>query len=428
MAVRVAKFEVYRIAGDLENAKSTRARWHDLARQCQQITNYIWETWLVWHVKSGSANKIRSYLDALAVWRETKEGDKPKCELEKKDIVGKSLSKIIYDGIGGEFPGVNIATRELLRDVIRKKIEKKKAANGPLSGWMAILLRNESLPSSTKPQPIPFSKKNCTIVPPANPLKDNFRLRLRIDRIENGTAPAKSTCDEIELMTRRRGIQGQTAVLHRITQGDYKFCGSSLHWEKKNKKWVALICYDMQKEVEMVAGDAVAILSPAKSHPWSLRICKWKDSMGRKRRWYGGRGRSIGSVRRKLLTQRWSRQEGYRVAGSSNKGHGRERAMGPVFKLSRRWKDFTKTHNHTMTRQIINDCVTAGVGVLVYFQPTGRWRSSRFLSTAGKIPDRQDSTSWDYQQVATDLAYKCEQAGIRFVLRKNGGKGKAKAA
>ncbi len=425
MAVRVAKFEVYRIAGDLENAQATRARWHDLARQCQQITNYIWETWLVWHVGNDSANKIRGYLDALAAWRETKEGDKPKCEVF---ATTKELSKIIYDGLGDNFPTSHVRVRDLLSNIIKKKIRERKAASGPLSGWMAILLRNESLPSSTRSQPIPFDRANAQIIPPADPVKDNFGLRLRIDRIQNGKPIATSTLDEIELMTRRRGIQGQTAVLHRITQGDYKFCGSSLHWDKKNKKWMALICYDMQKQVEMVAGDAVAILSPAKSHPWSLRICKHKPCMGKKRRWYSGRGRAVSAVRRKLLTQRWARQEGYRVAGSSNKGHGRERATAPAFKLSRRWKDFVKTMNHTISRQIVNDCVRDDLGVLVYYQPTGDWRGSRYLSTAGKIPDRHDSTCWDWFQMGTMLAYKCEQAGIRFVLRKSGCKGKTKAA
>lgn len=405
--IRVSKFEVYRINAD--DPKSVRQRWHKTADFIQEMTNFIWQSWLVWHVQNESAAKIRQYLNALALWRETKQGDKPKLDLF---AVSAELQKHLYDGLTATFPEVHSRVLVLLLQIVTKKIKERKAAKGNLSGWMAILLHRESLPSSTRPQPIPYDRQNASVIPPLAD-GDNYRLRLRVDRIEREGKPALSTIDEVELLTKRRGIAGHAAILQRICAGETKFAGSSLQWSDQRKKWFALVCWDDQQDSPELDAASTAILRPATKHPWTLVLPSGK-------RWRGGNGRHVGAVRQQLLTQRWNRQAGYRYAGSANKGHGLNRALGPLFKLSLRWKDFVKTCNHHLTIEIVRDCVRENVGTLFYLQPAGEKRDRRFLATAGKIPGRDDSTGWDWHQVAAMLGYKCREAGIKLVVRKCG--------
>ncbi len=409
MTVRVAKFQILKMDHDARN------RWMKHSNEAKQIVNCIWQTWLVWHVRNNSADKIRRHLDTLAKWRESPKksnqqegGKKPKLDFF---AIPKECDKKIYDTLATQFPEIHTTSRELLRNIVSRKIKTRKAAHGVLSGWMAILLCNESIPSTVRANPIPFSSRNAKIEPPEN-RDDNFKLHISLTRIPiEGKKNCPSVRDTFELMSHGRKMSGQIEVLKRVCAGRYKFCGSSVVFQ--NKKWFALICYqipDMEKEE--LNPDRFAFLRPAESWPWKLRI------PGRNRR-PGGNGPHVAPIRRQLLTQRWSRQANYRYAGSSNKGHGLHRAMQPLWKLSQRWKDFVKTYNHTITKDVVRQLVEQGIGTLVYFQPDGPVKESRFLSRSGKVEGREDSTGWDWFQVRTQLEYKCKDAGIDLIVRKS---------
>lgn len=406
--VKVAKFEVYKILGD---HKAVRKKWHGIAEMVQQITNCIWETWLCWHVANHSAAAQRDFLDRHAEWKKEKIGEKPKCEVT---AIPKALDKLIYTTLSKEFPGINTTARMLIQYAVCNKIKSRKAAKGSLPGWVAIILRNESVPSSTRSQPIPFSKVNAAIVPPAVD-GERYSLKLRVDRYDRpGKKTGAGNEDHIELLTNRRGIKQHEETLRKICAGEYDFCGSTLQWDRKNSKWFALVCYRMPvAEKSNLDKSKVAILHPGRKEPWSLwHASRWD--------WLGGRGNYVAATRMRLLTSRWSRQENYRHAGSSTKGHGRGRALLAVEKLAQGWKNFTKTCNHNITSQAVKRCVENGIGRLIYLQPCGAKSDSRFLGYAGKVPGRRDSTGWEWHQVATMLAYKCKEAGIEFEIRKCG--------
>lgn len=409
MSVRVARFEVGRVHGD---HKEVFARWSELADDCQHITNFVWQQWLVWHVKNKSADKIRKYLDALEQWRNAEQkGEKPKLGLFAID---KSLLNDIYHAVAKRFTTTHGRVQVLLENIIGKKIKERKAARGNLSGWMAILLSHESMPSSTRQQPIPFDRANAEICAPLND-GDNFRLKLRIDRIARKGKSATATLDEVELITKKRKMHGQTAILWKILRGEAKFCGSSLTYHARKRKWFALICWQSLVEEPKPTLDLnkSAYLRPCRKHPWEVIV-------GDSRRWLLGRAPHISAIRQQLLTQRWSRQANYRFAGSANKGHGRKRALLPIERLSERWKDFVKTNNHQATTEAVRACVAAGAGTLVYMQPVESKREARYLAWAGKVDGREDSTGWDWSQVAAMLGYKCQDAGIELVIRKQG--------
>lgn len=407
-AVRVCRFEVFKVAGD--DWRETYQRWHHLSGRCKQIVNFIWEQWLVWHVQNRSADKVRSFLEQHAAWKKAADGTaKPKMDVSAWP---KELDKIIYSGLS-EFSDVNVRVQSLLQNVTKQKVNSRKAANGSLPGWEAILLRNESVPSSTRPQPIPYDSHNASL--PTKREDGNWWMSLRIDRVACPGKPAKSHLDEVQLRVKSRG--GQQALLERIASGEYAFKGSSLVYSKQNRKWFVLVCYQQPAgECHDLDGNRVAILRPGRKSPWRLRI------LGKRSFRVGGEGAYIGHQRNRLLTHRWSRQENYRQAGSANKGHGRERALAPIERLSHWWKDFTKTANHTVTKQVIDICLREGIGTLVYVQPAGRNRDTRFLSTAGKVPNRHDSTGWDWFQVGSMLGYKSKDAGLHLVLKKSSDK------
>lgn len=405
MGVRVLKLQIMKMDRDARN------RWMKHSDEAKQVVNCIWQTWLVWHVQNRSADKIRKYLDSLAKWRDAPKEDRGKKPKLDFFAIPKECDKKIYDTLAKQFPDLHTTSRELIRNNVNQKIKNRKAAKGVLSGWMAILLFNESIPSTTRGNPIPFSKRNAKIEPPEKS-DGNFKLHINLTRIPiEGKKNCPSVCDSFELMSRGRKVSGQIANLKRICTGEYKFCGSSVVF--RDKKWFALICYQTgDREAEMLNPDKVAFLRAAKSWPWKLRL------PDRNRR-PGGNGPHVASVRRQVLSQRWSRQANYRFAGSANKGHGRNRALNPLWGLSQRWKDFVKTYNHTVTADIVRQLVDAGIGTLVYYQPDGPVKESRFLTRSGKMEGREDATGWDWFQVKTQLEYKCKDAGIELITRKS---------
>jgi hypothetical protein len=272
---------------------------------------------------------------------------------------------------------------------------------------------------TVRSNPIPFDKANSTIEPP-DPADENgsWKLRLRVDRIDQpGKKTATSTLDVVNLWSKGRKAAGQVAILKKIAAGEYEFCGSNMIYSESKRKWFAAICYRSPRPTPAkVDTEKVAFLRPVatsaiKPHPWKLRVPK-------SNRWPGGLGEYIGAVRRKIALERISRQRGYKNAGSANKGHGRNRALQPTWHLQQRWKDFVKTCNYQVAKDVVRQCVERSIGTLVYFQPGGKVRDSRFLTNAGKRDEVRESTGWDWYQIGKRLELLCEEAGIVFNWRK----------
>lgn len=414
MAIRVAAFEIKFADMPRERARATMNEWRSLCRDIQRATNLIWQQWLVWHVQQDSISKIREDIDAYNAWSTAEKktrGPKPKW---RSEALPKALRKQLYRLLCDEFPHMHGRPLNLLLQEVSKKITQRKAARGSMRGWAAILLAWESIPSATKEQPIPFDKKSAPgeqpFVPPIDRRKENWRMRVRLDRIvKPGRKNSDSTITEVELVTKTRRAQSQAAHLEKILSGQYKFCGSSIVC--RGTKWFALICFDQQREKPVIESEKTIVVRPARTHPWSIRV-------NGRTRWLQGRGEAVGAKRRQLNYERRSRQNSYRNAGSNAKGHGRNRGMGPVFRLRRRWRDFVHTMNHTLTKELLRVCQAEGAGRVVLIQPADEWRETRFLTTAGKTSMRE-STGWDWFQVSSML-YKLRDEGIDVRIEKHG--------
>jgi hypothetical protein len=406
-AVRVARFEI------VKATKENRTRWFAIMDRVTQMTNMIWMEWFQWHYQHASQRAVQEFELAWIEWKsrdKSEQRDKPKLDLR---AVPKDFDKELYAKIASEFGDVHSRVQVLVRSSVCRLIGSLKSSRGAWPGWHSILLYRQSIPSSTNRLPVPFDVQNTVIVPPEKKGGD-FHIEVRLTRVPvKGKKVAGSITDTLRLRTSgNRKLRGQATILERCVSGEYKFCGSSI--SERNGKLYALICWRRPANTpEAMDPSKTAFLRPSKTWPWHLRL----PGFSRPRR-PGGRGRFIGATRKQILTQRWSRQENYRVAGSSTKGRGRNRAMQAYHRLTMRWRDAVKRYNHFITRDVINQCVQQGIGTLIYYQPDGVARDDRYLSTTGKLPDRHDSTGWDWFQVASMLQYKAQEHGIKVIVRK----------
>lgn len=413
-AVRVARFEIGDIQGD---SREVMSRWLELSHRIQQITNEYWKQWLLWHESNGSFAVVRDWYNATLAWHKAdsaERGEKPKLSVKP---IPSECSKHIYKVLTERYSDIHSRPLTLAVNSIGGLVRSRKAARGSLPGWAAIILSHEALPSSTRMLPIPFDKQNC---PPSDWIAgENGEpiVRLRLDRQapKKGKKVGTSTVDEFAVRTRTKKALNQRAILERVQSGEYDFKGSSIQYDSKKRKWYLLLCYQTPAKAHSALNpDLEAHLYAEDTHPWVLVV-------GDREIWINGTGGAVAAVRRQVMSQRASRQNNYHNAGSANKGHGRNRAMGPVFRLSRRWKDFVKTFNHTASAKVVQICLEHGIGTVVYHQPEGDFGSSRFLATAGKQKWVKDSSEWDWFQVGVMLKYKCSDHGLAVVVEKDKG-------
>lgn len=369
--------------------------WYALMDRCKQLTNFVWQRWLVWHFQRGSAAAIRAYLDALAQWRladKSSRGDKPKLTV---NAITSELSNEMYHACRTEFPDLNCRTLVLLLNIIAGRIKNRKAAKGVLSGWMAILLGHESLPSSTRPVPIPFDKQNSKVWRSGKDIK----VEVRCERDET---TGKSTRSEFALVTEGK-VARYAEPIHQVAAGVAQLKGCSIKYDSFRRKWFALIAYEPPAvEKAKVNPDKSMIVRAGRLRPWLVRVDG--RSFG-----VGGDGRSVAYHRHRILVSRWGRQENYRWTATSTKGHGRERALAGYFKLTQSWNHFAKTFNQQVAFKLAQIAAEKGCGTIKLFVRAER----RFLETAGKVAGRRDSTAWPWYQFEKLLRDVCHPLGIK---------------
>lgn len=407
-SIKTLRFEIGAIAGD---GPGRRKRWYELAQASQIAFNVFWRTWEQWHHAHGSPKLIRDDLDRYRRWTETKEGPRPK---DRVKPIGSALGKTIYRAIADGLRDLHIASSGVVQRTASQGVTKRRSTHGNLPGWKAILLDLDRRPTACEPHPVPIHPTNFTLIPPKD--KDsNFKVRFTIERIDRGERNATSVTDECEILTRRVKMRSQAAWLWKILGGEASRAGAKIQWDAKKRKWFLMLGVRYEAEARPNLDPAKrAVLHPAIRHPWTVFID------GRKQ-WLGGRGRYVAITRQRMLTGRWSRQEKYRWAGGSTKGHGRQRVMLPLEQLQQTWRFFVTRLNRNIVAELVTRCVERGIGTIEYVQPDGPIRDNRFLWRAGKVAGRDDATGWDWFQVATFLRQKCQPLGIEVVVRKSSG-------
>lgn len=399
-AVRSWRFEI--IGLDRE----TRDRWHRLQDACRELCNHWWQLWESRHVAAGNHVKIRAWMRDFAAARQAKQKP-PKCPVDlMPPEKGESIYRAISAGMGST---VHTRTIVLLQQRLNMRLTGKDS-DGRWNLWQAVLSCRQGRPSAERDQPIPFDKVSSSlpILVDRKYSGSTWRFEVTLEREPRSGKPSASVHQEFKILAKGSG----QSIIERIASGEYAFRGSQIFYDRGKGKWFAALCYRMPIEKREQPGDGVMVLRPGAKTPWKIR------SEGRSQ-FRGGFGRHITATRKRLLTSRWTEQESYRWSGSARAGHGRKRALGPIEKLRNAWRNCVTGYNKRLTTEIVRECVQRKVGTLVYCQPTGRQRESRFLSWAGKVPGRRDGSLWDWYQVGNELSWKCKDAGIHLVLRKS---------
>jgi transposase len=389
-SVRIVRLEIASVDGDW---KEVTKRWHTLQDEMKEISNLMWQTWLVWHAQNHSSDKLREWLNQRA-----ENGVKAAGKCPVKPMPNE-LSKIIYDAVRGNYASVSTRSHVLMQNKINQGIGSRKAAKGSLPGWSAILLCHESMPSFTKPVPIPFDKRNAKLIE----TEDGCYIEFRLTLIEKG----KSRIETAKLWTGGKSVRSQVDVFRKIIAGEFEYCGSSLTFDRGRKKWFAMVAYKRPvHRIPNLDPAKTAYLVPGRDVPFKLYL------PGKKRPvWLQHRGHHITAIRQRIFSERRDRSANYRNA-TTRKGKGREHSQTWRDVWSRKWQKFVKRVNHAVSADVVRHCRENGVGNVVYCKPGGVVVDHRCITHLGATG--RDQSSWEFFQLKTMLEYKCQDAGIQL--------------
>jgi hypothetical protein len=189
-------------------------------------------------------------------------------------------------------------------------------------------------------------------------------------------------------------------------QGIFAFKGSSLFYDERKKKFFVLLAYQRPSHVVADVGDGAAMLRAGQDCPLVLEIDESIDLR------VVSRGESIAAMRQHNHGIRRALKSQYRYPAAGERGHGHRRKHGwrkKLHKLSRDWNEFVKRHNHLWSITVVRCCVDRGISHLTFVQPEG---GNNFVGRAGVAKDVE--SSWQWHQLKTLLAQKCQDAGISF--------------
>lgn len=403
--VRAAKFKLLLTKEDRE----VRRFLLEIGDKLKVAVNLIWRVWMQWHWEAQSEVQLRAWRAEFTAWKQNggAKADKPACPVKP---LPPDCTKRIYDCLHGRFPELHGRLLELKRNTTQKRIRELPARSGRFPGWLRVLCNEDRPAFSSDAQPIPFDSKASRLIAPE--LKtDPWLLEIRLDRPLDGS---RSTPHRFRLRTFGRRCASERSKLEKIAAGEYRFCGSQLVYRSETREWFAHVSYQQPKvKPEPLDPGRVVVLKPGRKRIALARF-------GGFTRWLGGRhGRHVAHVRNHLLVQLWSRKSGYRMAGSARKGHGRNKGFRFwLRKMRRRWRDFVKTQNEAIAWDVVRFCQRHGAGRVVYLQPTGDARLTRFLATAGNPRRGRAAYSWDWYQLGKIAGRKCHENGIAFETRK----------
>lgn len=396
--MQTCKLEIVELDAD------ARKLLYSLASDMREAYNFIWRQWEAWHTGRDTSERLRKCLADDREWREAEKesrGMRPKWTVQPWP---KELANELYYAVTRRFPQLNYRVLVLLLQRIRKNVTTKQSSAAAMKWWIAILLDLDGRGSSRYPQPIPFDKANAKIFTADE--KGRVWLEVRLDRIAR---PSKKTGTStlIRAALKTGGKRAYYAKpAHEMAAGVRAMTGAQVTYDLTKKKWFAALGYEPDK-VDAIAFRAAqrAVLSPGRKSCWRLRLDGYTHRLG-------GRGHHVAHVRKSLLLQRWSRQHNYTYS-PPRKGRGKDRALVPLFKLSNRWLNFTKSANQRLVAEVVQRLVDSGTGQVVLIAG----RPSRLLATAGKIEGREDSTGWPWYQVEQLLQQNCQRHNIRVELK-----------
>lgn len=421
--IKSTSIEIMNFAG----GKERRKQWIAIADVVRRARNALWSYWLVYHTLHGTEAKLRQWLADNDRWLSDKKNNtKPKWPVDafpketqwqysksKQAKNGKvsepDLENDLYHVLRAVCPELGSRTATLLRQAWARDVRKRKAVNGSLSGWAAILLGRQSVPSFNRAQPIPISQSEINKCPMLRKEDGDYLLRVAIDRTDDGLLHEDCT-----LMLRRRKSGSIRAIIDRIISGEYALKGSSLVYSQAKNKWFAKIAYEMPpaSKPELVDGRTLYLI-PGKQCPWVVLAVSETGTCDSWRAF--GRRHHVENFRRLLLQKRSKRQEASKWGSENRKGHGRQRATLSWTKYSDAWMKFVDGYQTRVVAKLMELCRQRGYSKLVYCRPNDAQAAKTYLVNAGNV--RNSNMGWQWYQLQSMLANKCQEVGIEFQVK-----------
>lgn len=182
-----------------------------------------------------------------------------------------------------------------------------------------------------------------------------------------------------------------------VVDGTYKICDSKIMIDNK-KKIILLLCVDVPKKNPELDENTVVGVDLGVSVP---AVCALNNGFGRK---YIGSGEDFVKRRNQMDSQRKELQRGLVL---SQGGHGRERKMRRLERLKHSQKEWSKSVDHKISKDIVDFAVKHNAATIQMEDLSGLKDDERF----GKV-----FRNWSYYRLQNNVKYKAEKYGIQVVL------------
>ena len=330
-------------------------------------------------------------------WKK-KHGEYPTRE-ENKEILGKTLSTVIYNRIKTDAPNMNTGNLSML-------------SQGACSRFNAIkgdILRGDiTIPSYKKNIPLELHKKNIKLEAEKNEnggVKEWTVVLSLFSRTAKKENNLPSASLRFKALVPAKAAKSVRTILERCYDNVYSIAGSKLKYD--GGKWFLLLCYSFDKlkaepseeQLKNIMGVHIAehnAVNCTFSHKNSVlkidggEVAAYAAQIERRRRNIG-----MASSKNSVL------------CGDGRTGHGYHTKMKPLEHINNKISNFRNTTNHRYSRQIVNWAVQNKCGVIQIEDLTGLASDDVERYTLLK--------NWSYYDLASKIEYKAREYGIKVV-------------
>lgn len=318
---------------------------------------------------------------------------------ESREILGKSLSGVIYHRIQNDAPSLCTASLS----------STEQAAIGRFNAMKADIMRGTvSIPSYRRNMAIDLHKRSIKLSYETDE-KGNisdwiFELSLFSKGEKQALGISKSSL-KFKAVLKSKTKRFVQPILERCYDGVYDICGSKLQYE--NGKWFLLLCFSFEKQKENLAqldsnnimgvhiGEHNAVTCAFNTGDRTLDIeggeVKEFATQIEKRR------RSIGVATRKHS----------KLCGDGRVGHGYRAKMRPLENIGNKVSNFRNTINHRYSRQVIDWAIQNGCGTIQLEDLTGYAKA--------ELEKYKLLRGWSYYDLMTKIEYKAKEYGIDVI-------------
>jgi len=208
----------------------------------------------------------------------------------------------------------------------------------------------------------------------------------------------------------RQMTTGQKAILRRISTGDWRILTSTLvyhdpkkrsrfnpnqkikHFNGKKKKaknkirphhgWFVHVVYDRPRKNLGLSRDRVAVLTlqddKDAQNPFKIQ-CEGCPP------WFSGQGQFLKAQYKKINDKRLFLRKTYRIAGSGQRGHGRERIESVIRPGTRQLQRLSNKLLEQVVAHVFDYCVRNNCGVVEWREPKGEFQRGRSWYHANRL-------------------------------------------